>query len=115
MTAMSEVTLKEYFESRLADQRAYFEERLRTMNENVGKASLGVDQRLASMNEWRASLNDLSGRMATKQELAKTEERIKAIELINATAVGRTTVFSIVWAVISSVVVGLVMKLWILK
>jgi uncharacterized protein (DUF3084 family) len=112
---MTDVSLRDYFEQRLNGQREYFEERLRTMNEAVTKAAASVDHRLASMNEWRASLNDLSNRMETKEDSNKLEQRIKEIELSRAQFQGRTTALSTVWAIVVSLLIGLAgvaLRIW---
>lgn len=109
---MSDVSLKDHLETQIRWIDRYFEEKVKAMNQAVDKAAAAVDHRLAGMNEWRASLNDLSSRMATKEDTNKIEERIKTLEIGAAQGQGKATVWSVVWAVVSSIAVGLVMKFW---
>jgi hypothetical protein len=72
------VALKEHFETRLAAQNDYFMARLDALDKATGIASNNLKERLAGMNEFRAAMGDLSGRMMTREEVVLLMKKVDA-------------------------------------
>lgn len=72
------VALKEHLELRIAAQHDYFAAKLAAIEKADELASRRLDERLATMNEFREAMGDLSGRMVTREELALQMERARA-------------------------------------
>ena len=107
-----EIALKDYIEVQLKWVERYLDERLKAMNMAVDKAALAVDERLRSMNEFRASLKDQASTFATKSEITGMEERIKLLELTQAQAAGRATITSVLWSTGISAFIGILALVW---
>lgn len=71
------VALREHLEAMLNAKTCYFEARITAMEKATEVATRRLEERLASMNEFRASLSDLSSHMATRNELALQVERLQ--------------------------------------
>lgn len=99
---MSDVPLREHIEALLSHIDRHFAAKLEATSAAIEKAEEKLDQRLASMNEFRDALKDQAGRLATKQELDLKLERIDArianIEKSRAYALGAVAVLSTVIA-----------------
>lgn len=106
----SDVTLKEYFESRLASQEATFQARIASTQIAIDKAEQALTIRLSSMNELRNSMSDQATKFATISVLdVKTEAidtRLKSLENDRSNLEGR------MWAVgVGAVFVNLVISI----
>jgi len=114
---MNDVPLREHLEVQIRWLDRYFDDKTRAMNLAVDKAAATIDTRLQGMNEFRDTLRDQAGRLATKEEVNKEiyniDERIKRLEISSAQGQGRATITGVLWAVGSSLLVGAVMKYWL--
>ena len=72
------VALKEHFEKLLAAQYDYFTARLDAAEKATEIAAGNMGNRLASMNEFRAAMQDLSSRMVTREEQALLTRKLEA-------------------------------------
>ena len=92
MTIGEVVSLKEYFESRLAEQ-----EKAREI------AFQALDRRLESMNEFRKTISDQTNCQTTRREHETLQERVKQLELKGAEFQGKASQSSVNFATLVSV------------
>src|SRR5687767_4343092 len=112
-TLMNDVPLREHLEAQIRWLDRYFDDKTKAMNVAVDKAAATIDTRLQGMNEFRDTLRDQAGRLATKEEVQNIDERIKRLEIVGAQGQGRATITGVIWAVGSSILVGAIMKYWL--
>jgi small-conductance mechanosensitive channel len=106
---------EKYINQRFCDAEKAVKAALAAAEKAIDKAQEAQQLRNAAQNEFRASLSDLSGHMATKEsvdtrveslrrELSATDDaqegRIRVLETANANIQGRIWVISALWAVI---------------
>ena len=70
------VSLREHLESRLIHEHEYFEARIIALEKASTADTQTLNRRLAGMNEFRDAMNDLSNRMATRNEVQARAERV---------------------------------------
>jgi hypothetical protein len=71
------VALREHLEAMLAAKVCYVEARIAGMEKATEIATRRLEERLASMNEFRASLSDQSTRMVTRNEMSLQVGRLQ--------------------------------------
>jgi hypothetical protein len=120
------VSLKEYFESRLAATVKYFEDRLNYTQGHIEDKMVGhekaltvarnelekqtqaaredMDKRLDGMNEFRSTLKDQSAGFATRAEHTALEKQVRALELVGAELRGKASQTSVNIAYVLTVV-----------
>lgn len=89
---MTDVALKEYFETRLHDLDRRMEARFTATELALDKAETSMGVRLDSMNEFRDALRDQASRMATRMELDKVDEAVRELQRAKAYLDGRLVV-----------------------
>lgn len=125
MTENEKVSLKEHIESRFEDCNRCHDIRIAAIEKAIDLAAEQLDARLATMNEFRASLRDQSATFVPRNEWEKTVEviekghniRISALELSRAELAGKASQGSVniallisIFAVLTSVV-GVVVRI----
>lgn len=107
---MSDVSLREYIEAKLEWLDRHVAQRIGAMDTAVRIALDTLNERLKGMNEFRDSLNDLTGRLSTKAEVAALEKaldaRVKSLELSGARIAGMAAVIAVIVSAIVSVIVA---------
>ena len=106
------IPIRDYVDSQIKWLDTIFRMQIETITKNTALASLQIDKRLESMNEFRDTLRDQAGRLATRSELETSNqalnERIKLLELSKANTDGKTLVIcTLISFVISLIVVGI--------
>jgi len=75
------IPIRDYVDSQIKWLDTIFRMQIETITKNTALASLQIDKRLESMNEFRDTLRDQAGRLATRSELETSNqalnERIK--------------------------------------
>lgn len=109
---MSDVPLKDYLEHKLAAIDRYYDAQLRSIAERTNEAKEQIEKRLEGMNEFRDTLRDQAGRLATKEQVdvqvTSLDERIKLLELRDAKVAGMAAIVSLVVSVVAWLLVRLV-------
>ena len=106
------IPIRDYVDSQIKWLDTIFRMQIETITKNTALASLQIDKRLESMNEFRDTLRDQAGRLATRSELETSNqalnERIKMLELSKANTDGKTLVIcTLISFVMSLIVVGI--------
>jgi len=106
------IPIRDYVDSQIKWLDTIFRMQIETITKNTALASLQIDKRLESMNEFRDTLRDQAGRLATRSELETSNqalnERIKLLELSKANTDGKTLVIcTLISFVMSLIVVGI--------
>ena len=78
MTEREVVSLKEYFERRLDEQRAYFEAKLEAVDKTMREATESLNKRLEGMNEFRSALKDQNVTFLSRNEYFAQHEKLEA-------------------------------------
>jgi hypothetical protein len=73
------VALKEHFDAQMVSLRCYTDARLTGLEKASDVAAKRLDDRLATMNEFRSAMGDLSSRMVTRAELLVQLDKVDAI------------------------------------
>jgi hypothetical protein len=116
---MSDVTLKEHLEqsirfldrhydSKIEAMDRFYEAQNFAMRENVKTANAELNARLAGMNEFRDTLKDQAGTLASKAEVQAVEKSVRVLELSKENLAGRATTAAVLWSAAVSIVVGLI-------
>jgi hypothetical protein len=96
---MTDVSLKEHLESQIKWVDRHFASQIITIQEKTRDAKEQIDKRLEGMNEFRDTLKDQAGRLATRSEVdaAMTghDQRIKMLELRDARIAGMAAVVAL--------------------
>ena len=116
---MDEITVKEYFETKLAllkesvvselkAQREYTDLKFHASHTALEKAEGQMNERLAKMNEFRDVLKDQASTFVTKNEIDFKMEQIKkeleSLKLTRANLEGKASQSSVMIAYIISVI-----------
>ena len=106
------IPIRDYVDTQIKWLDTIFRMQIETITKNTALASLQIDKRLESMNEFRDTLRDQAGRLATRSELETSNqalnERIKMLELSKANTDGKTLVIcTLISFVMSLIVVGI--------
>ena len=72
------VALREHLECRIAAQAAFFDARIGAIEKATDIATARLAERLAGMNEFRESMNDMASRMITRNEVDIQVEKIES-------------------------------------
>ncbi|RPJ40105.1 MAG: hypothetical protein EHM35_00435 [Planctomycetaceae bacterium] len=72
------VALKEHLEGQISALRCFYDARFVGLEKAIGTSERRLDERLASMNEFRSAMGDLGARMVTRTEMAVQLEKIAA-------------------------------------
>jgi len=106
------VTLREYLDQRLQDLESKLEVIERMNSIAVDKAVDTLNQRLESMNEFRAQMKDQQGTFATRTEfslfMSKIDASIHSLEIDRATLEGKASQKGVTIAYIISAI-GIIM------
>ena len=107
MAVVVEVSLKEYFESRLTDLKTYVETKFDSTKEAVTKAENATEKRFESVNEFRETLNTQQKTFVTRVESDVQTEglkaRLKLLEDAAALKTGEGKGAQNLWAVILAI------------
>lgn len=106
---MSEVTLKEFFETKIHNLKEYFETKLTALKElydqilslhqiAIKKAEDAINIRLEIMNEFRAAMKDQANLFITRKEMERIEDNIKTINKWKDAQEGKASQSSVFWA-----------------
>lgn len=100
-----------YFEDRIRGVDRHFEAQVKGINDNVKSAAFDLGKRLEGMNEFRDTLKDQAGRLATKDELNQhikaIDDRVKSLEMTKANFDGKVAIVSIGVASVVSILVSI--------
>lgn len=100
-----------YFEDRIRGVDRHFEAQVKGINDNVKSAAFDLGKRLEGMNEFRDTLKDQAGRLATKEDVDNRfralDDRIKSLELTKANFDGKVAIVSLGVASVVSVLVSI--------
>lgn len=106
---MSDVSLREYLESQIKWVDRHFASQVLTIQEKTSQAREQIDKRLEGMNEFRDTLRDQAGRLATKDEIdvrsKEFDRRLKELELTKARTEGKAAIIAAIVSVAASVVI----------
>lgn len=114
---MTDITLREYVDSQIAALRTEigcitttFAMRFASQDEATKKAESSLSKRLDGMNEFRDTLRDQAGRLATKEEIQMRAEsidrRIAALENARSVGEGQARVTTVLWSAFTAIVVA---------
>ena len=103
------VSLQAYLESQIAAEHRLIEQRFALVEKAVQKAEEAMQLRLEGMNEWRASLSDLSDTFirrdalapelaGLKEQMDRLSERVRALERGASELQGRMWAINALWA-----------------
>ena len=106
------IPIRDYVDTQIKWLDTIFRMQIETITKNTALASSQIDRRLESMNEFRDTLRDQAGRLATRSEMETSNqalnERIKSRELSKANTDGKTLVIcTLISFVMSLIVVGI--------
>ena len=101
------VSLRDYFDGRLAEQDRRHEQQYLATQRAIDKAEQALGRRLDGMNEFREALKDQANRMATQEQLDRVRDRVIEQEK-------RAAVIAAFWSIIVSISVGLLVR-WLVK
>ena len=106
------IPIRDYVDTQIKWLDTIFRMQIETITKNTALASSQIDRRLESMNEFRDTLRDQAGRLATRSEMETSNqalnERIKSLELSKANTDGKTLVIcTLISFVMSLIVVGI--------
>ena len=90
------VSLREYVERRLADQKEIFERSQEAQDQATNLARCGMEKRLEGMNEFRDALKDQAKSFITRTEHDLVLRQISSLELTRAEMAGKASEFSVV-------------------
>lgn len=88
------VELKYYLERLIAEHDRRYEQRFTLLDEATSKSDRELKSRLDSMNEFREALKDQSGRMATRDELARLDQVVQELQRARANFDGRLLIIA---------------------
>ena len=92
------VSLREYVERRLADQKELFEKSQEAQDAATSLARLSMEKRLEGMNEFRDALKDQTKTFITRTEHDMVLRQISSLELTRAEMAGKASEFSVIMA-----------------
>ena len=106
------IPIRDYVDTQIKWLDTIFRMQIETITKNTALASSQIDRRLESMNEFRDTLRDQAGRLATRIELdtmnTMLSDRVKMLELNKANTDGKTLVIcTLISFVMSLIVVGI--------
>lgn len=101
------VSLRDYFDGRLAEFDKRFEQQRAATERALDKAEQALGRRLDGMNEFRDALKDQAARMATQEQLDRVRDRVVEQEK-------RAAVVAAVWSIVVSIVTGVLVR-WVVK
>ena len=101
------VSLRDYFDGRLAELEKRIEQHRNATDRALDKAEQALGRRLDGMNEFRDTLRDQAGRMATQEQLDRVRDRVIEQEK-------RAAVITAVWSIVVSIVVGVLVR-WLVR
>ncbi len=107
---MTDISLKEYFERRIAEIERRLELQFTLNDRAIHKAEETMNARLNSMNEFRDALRDQSNRMATRVELERVEQDLNEVRRGKANLDGRLAVIAAAAGALSAGIIGLVTR-----
>ena len=88
----NDITLKEYLEAQIKWLDRHFDNKVVALDRAVEKAEQQLNKRLEGMNEFRDTLKDQAGQLATKEQLSLLkdilEERLRSLETSRARIIG---------------------------
>ena len=73
----SEISLREYLERMIMDLRSHLDQRFENAQTAINKAERTMNERLASMNEFRDTLRDQAAKFAT---LLQVDDKLHGVE-----------------------------------
>ena len=76
MTEREVVTLRDYIDSRLDEQRAYFEAKIAAIDKATCESTESLNKRLEGMNEFRSALKDQNATFMPRTEYAIQHEKL---------------------------------------
>lgn len=120
-----EISLEKYFDAllkgterqlltQIASLKEHTDIKFGAIKEATDKALKSNDDRLDSMNEFRGSLKDLAGTLATKDSLEEVKKRINSLENSRAELIGKNS-FASVMSIISAIIAVLAIYLTYVK
>jgi hypothetical protein len=77
MTEKEVVSLEKYLETRLEDQRVFFDSRIDAIEKATCEATLSLNKRLEGMNEFRAALKDQNSTFLPRNEYEVQHEKLE--------------------------------------
>jgi hypothetical protein len=93
MATMNEITLREFFDTRIREQEAQFNIKISALEKAIIVAATAMEKRLEGMNEFRDQLRDQTGTFVTKpeygQQMLRVNDDIKSLSDIKAQFIGR--------------------------
>jgi hypothetical protein len=78
-SAATDVSLREYLSQQIQSLREHFDQVQKHNDETMASFRHEVSGRFDGVNEFRGALEDLSARMATKDGLARVEEKFEGV------------------------------------
>jgi hypothetical protein len=69
-----DVTLREFIEQRLADERRYYDQRFNDLAEALTKADLANERRLDGLNQWREQSHQREANFVGRAEFDQFKE-----------------------------------------
>lgn len=107
---MSDVSLKEYLETQINWVDRHFASQITTIQEKTQDAREQIDQRLKGMNEFRDTLRDQAGRLATIDSVYalkdQLDQRLKLLEMNKANFEGKAAIVSTAVALCISILIA---------
>ena len=109
MSESEVVSLKDYFENRLADVNKFFEARLSAIEKATAIATNTLDKRLEGMNEFRSAMKDQSEKFLSKDDYqlrhTQIESDIRMLRESKSLLEGKSSRFQLV--AIASLIIAL--------
>lgn len=102
---MTEPTLREIL-ARLHEMDRRVEQRFQYSDKAIDKAEAAMNERLAGMNEFRDTLRDQAGRMATRVELDALNATVEGMRREKSNTDGRLAVVAFVVSIMASLLVA---------
>jgi hypothetical protein len=116
---VSDVSLKEHLEqaikfldrhydSKLVAMDRFFDAQNASMQKAVNTANDALNRRLEGMNEFRDTLKDQAGQLATKAQVESVEKAVRTLELSKENLAGKAKSEAVLWSGVISIIVGLI-------
>lgn len=103
---MTDLSLREYVDMRLEELDKRYSNRFVSQEMAIGKAEDSLRERLASMNEFRAAMNDQSKHFITRAEHDKLDNELRVLQRDKANLDGRISVTVIAASTIVSFIIS---------